>query len=941
VPDIFLSYAREDRPWASRLAAGLIENGWSLFWDAHIPVGQTFDQVIERQLEAAGCIIVLWSRHSVSSNWVKAEASEGARRGILHPVLIENVRLPLEFRRLQTANLIDWQRGTPHGEFDRFIGGIAATLRSSRSLRERLQEARAALGRGDGGQCLEILGEIADAAEAAGSSDEVAELRRTAEARHDGARREELRRQRARCEEHRAALDASRSQAQAADAATRTSALWLAAEAKMGEVAAAFDDGAYLQAAEYCKEATALYGQAAEAARKAARREEVERQRHAAEQGHARMVRTREAAQSTAARERASALWNDAEQRATEGQAALAGDNDREAERLFDEAARLYERAERAARDVLDRERQAADASRTRMAAEREAAQVVVATPREGPLWSAAETAVAAAEATYERQLYGDATNDFERAAALIRAALDQARAKRDEAARARAAMAECREAAHAGAPHHAQATWADAEAKSADGESAFQAAAPRGAAELPPSDGHGTCAPEQCPERAEALSPDLSEATVIAEGESSEPLPPALPGQPPTSRPTWRLGGSRLVAGVGAVAVVLSVLGIYGYWPAPISGTRPSPVPPEQAPSPTPETNVPPDPKRERGVADDLREKAAAAREQATNARAELFANTLFAAAARHQGAAEAALDGGRVTDAQEAYRQAIDGFAVAATEAHKVIARKQDETGRLQMQVEDSRRTAAAAQAAKHAGPQWTRATNLHWAAQAAVARGDHDKAGALLREAIVGFGNAAKAATVEVARLAKVKEQDIKVEPAREVAVGPPGPRADAEQARWRMAAAKREAEQVAAGFFAHKRFTSAQNKERDGMAALGQSDYGGATRLLGEAQSEYQAAVQEARREAEKDAQIAPARARMEQARAAAATRRQQALAAEANHLARDAFEQAQARHLAGDELANRQDLAGAAGAYQDAAQRYGEATVRARTARAAK
>jgi len=89
VADIFLSYAREDRPWASRLAAGLIEQGWSLFWDPDIPVGKTFDQVIEHQLDASRCIIVLWSRHSASSNWVKAEASEGARRGILHPVLIE------------------------------------------------------------------------------------------------------------------------------------------------------------------------------------------------------------------------------------------------------------------------------------------------------------------------------------------------------------------------------------------------------------------------------------------------------------------------------------------------------------------------------------------------------------------------------------------------------------------------------------------------------------------------------------------------------------------------------------------------------------------------------------------------------------------------------------------------------------------------------------
>ena len=95
-----------------------------------------------------------------------------------------------------------------------------------------------------------------------------------------------------------------------------------------------------------------------------------------------------------------------------------------------------------------------------------------------------------------------------------------------------------------------------------------------------------------------------------------------------------------------------------------------------------------------------------------------------------------------------------------------------------------------------------------------------------------------------------------------PARDRVVGPSGARTDAEEAQLRVAAAKRSAEQVAAGIYAYKRFTSAQSKERDGMVALGQSDYGKAIRLLVEAQSEYQAAVPEARREAERRGQLAP-------------------------------------------------------------------------------
>jgi hypothetical protein len=177
-----------------------------------------------------------------------------------------------------------------------------------------------------------------------------------------------------------------------------------------------------------------------------------------------------------------------------------------------------------------------------------------------------------------------------------------------------------------------------------------------------------------------------------------------------------------------------------------------------------------------------------------------------------------------------------------------------------------------------------------------------------------------------------------------PARErektttMAKAPSGPREDAEQARLRMAEARRAAERVAAEFFARKRFEAAQSKERDGMSALGRSDYAAAIGLFTEARSEYQAAAQEAPAEEEKDRQRAALKASLDEAQAAAAARRQEALAAEADKVARDVFDRAQARHVAGDRLASRQDLAGATRAYQEAADRYAEAVIRARAVR---
>ena len=64
--DVFLSYAREDEPLARRLAGALEARGWSVWWDSRLPTGQDFHTFIEQQLNDARCIVVLWSKASVS-----------------------------------------------------------------------------------------------------------------------------------------------------------------------------------------------------------------------------------------------------------------------------------------------------------------------------------------------------------------------------------------------------------------------------------------------------------------------------------------------------------------------------------------------------------------------------------------------------------------------------------------------------------------------------------------------------------------------------------------------------------------------------------------------------------------------------------------------------------------------------------------------------------
>jgi TIR domain len=137
VRDIFISYASEDRLAAERLAEALTREGWSVWWDPDIPPGDVWDELIEQELAAVCCVVVLWSASSVQKQWVKAEAAEAAARGILVPALIEDVRPPLAFRQIEAARLCDWRGEVDHREFQQLLGTISRLVRCACTGRGR------------------------------------------------------------------------------------------------------------------------------------------------------------------------------------------------------------------------------------------------------------------------------------------------------------------------------------------------------------------------------------------------------------------------------------------------------------------------------------------------------------------------------------------------------------------------------------------------------------------------------------------------------------------------------------------------------------------------------------------------------------------------------------------------------------------------------------
>jgi hypothetical protein len=106
--DIFLSYARTDRAAARMFAEAFKDEGFSVWWDAVLHSGETFDEVIEQRLRDAGAVVVLWSPRSVASRWVRAEATQADRRKKLVPAIIEPCDRPIIFELTHAADLCDW-----------------------------------------------------------------------------------------------------------------------------------------------------------------------------------------------------------------------------------------------------------------------------------------------------------------------------------------------------------------------------------------------------------------------------------------------------------------------------------------------------------------------------------------------------------------------------------------------------------------------------------------------------------------------------------------------------------------------------------------------------------------------------------------------------------------------------------------------------------------
>ena len=132
--DVFMSYVREDRVVAEQISRGIGAAGISVWWDRHIHAGAHFGAEIDRELDAARIVVVLWSAASQGSDWVRDEASHGRDHSKLIPVCIDAERPPLGFRQIQSLDFQHWNGDPNASAFVNLLGSIQHYLgRSSTS----------------------------------------------------------------------------------------------------------------------------------------------------------------------------------------------------------------------------------------------------------------------------------------------------------------------------------------------------------------------------------------------------------------------------------------------------------------------------------------------------------------------------------------------------------------------------------------------------------------------------------------------------------------------------------------------------------------------------------------------------------------------------------------------------------------------------------------
>ena len=129
--DIFVSYSRGDQSEVLPIIHLLEQAGYNVWWDGLLEAGSVFLHTTEQALEEASAILVVWTKTSVNSNWVRDEATSGRDRGRLVPITTDGSVPPLGFRQFQVIDFSKWRGQADVPEFQNVLNAIGSLMNKS------------------------------------------------------------------------------------------------------------------------------------------------------------------------------------------------------------------------------------------------------------------------------------------------------------------------------------------------------------------------------------------------------------------------------------------------------------------------------------------------------------------------------------------------------------------------------------------------------------------------------------------------------------------------------------------------------------------------------------------------------------------------------------------------------------------------------------------
>jgi hypothetical protein len=127
---VFISYKTQDRDVAQRVrgALKLAIPDCSLWWDQNLQTGGQWNADLDEALQAAACVVVLWSKLSCTSPWVQQEAAVAKVLGVFAPATIDDCEIPPPYRGVQAAKLQRWDGREDDREFGELVRRVRQCL---------------------------------------------------------------------------------------------------------------------------------------------------------------------------------------------------------------------------------------------------------------------------------------------------------------------------------------------------------------------------------------------------------------------------------------------------------------------------------------------------------------------------------------------------------------------------------------------------------------------------------------------------------------------------------------------------------------------------------------------------------------------------------------------------------------------------------------------